>query len=179
MYLSDMISVARRFRTEECSYYPADEFGLMTNFSINASDDICSSVNVRITNTLNEDFNGVVHIKLMIEEKEPKFFMPGFMYNTNTADKPSSGRKAFPRIKRNPAGMPESDFFMTRSDRLAEPISLVYGSGKVRGISAPPYWVRENGKTVPVTFDKGVKNKPGAEFFRYGGFSCNINDDGQ
>ena len=32
MYLSDMISVARRFRTEECSYYPADEFGLMTNF---------------------------------------------------------------------------------------------------------------------------------------------------
>ena len=179
MYLSDMISVARRFRTEECSYYPADEFGLMTNFSINASDDICSSVNVRITNTLDEDFNGVVHIKLMIEEKEPKFFMPGFMYNTNTADKPSSGRKAFPRIKRNPAGMPESDFFMTRSDRLAEPISLVYGSGKVRGISAPPYWVRENGKTVPVTFDKGVKNKPGAEFFRYGGFSCNINDDGR
>ncbi len=67
---------------------------------------------------------------------------------------------------------------MTRSDRLAEPISLVYGSGKVRGISAPPYWVRENGKTVPVTFDKGVKNKPGAEFFRHSGFSCNINDNG-
>ena len=36
MYLSDMISVARRFRTEECSYYPADEFGLMTDFSMAA-----------------------------------------------------------------------------------------------------------------------------------------------
>ena len=64
MYLSGMISVARRFRTEECSYYPADEFGLMTNFSINASDDICSSVNVRITNTLNEDFNVLLNTQL-------------------------------------------------------------------------------------------------------------------
>ena len=60
MYLSNLFSVARRSQTEECSYYPADEYGLMIECSINASDDTCSSVNVRITNTLDEDFKGVV-----------------------------------------------------------------------------------------------------------------------
>ena len=44
MYLSEIISVARRFRTEECSYYPADEFGLMTDFSINTSDDMIKPI---------------------------------------------------------------------------------------------------------------------------------------
>ena len=101
------------------------------------------------------------------------------MYNTNTAEKPSSGRKAFPRLKRNPEGKPESEFFMTRSDRLAEPVSLVYAEGRVSGIAAPPYWVKENGKSVPISFAGGCKKPGNATFFRYGGFSCNINDCGR
>ena len=94
---------------EKCDYSPCEAFGLKVDISEdkNAADSICTDVKVRISNTSEADFKGIVHLKLMADENEPKFFMPGFMYNTNTAEKPSSGRKAFPRIKRNPGGMPE------------------------------------------------------------------------
>ena len=93
---------------------------------------------VMLTNSGKEDFTGVIHIKLSEKLNNPKFFMPGYMYNRNTADMPNSGRKAFPRIKFNPEKMPESEFFMTRSDRLSEPVSIVYSDGQVLGISASP-----------------------------------------
>ncbi|MBO4415699.1 MAG: hypothetical protein J5824_06930 [Lachnospiraceae bacterium] len=177
----DLICVARQSLSEECGYFPCETFGLRfeaVEDKVNANS-IFTDMQVRITNISEADFKGVVHIKLMADEKEPKFFMPGFMYNTNTAEKPSSGRKAFPRLKRYPAGMPESEFFMTRSDRLAEPVSLIYAEGKVKGIAAPPYWVKDNGKAVPIRFENGVKKPENAEFFQYGGFSCSINDDGR
>lgn len=177
----DIICLARICQSKENTYYPSETFGLKVDYSLNENieKNIFRDVTVRITNSSEEDFKGVVHIKFMADEENPKFFMPGFMYNTNTADKPSSGRKAFPRIKRNPGGRPESDYFMVRSDRLAEPVSLVYGSGKVKGIAAPPYWVKEDGKTVPVSFAAGDKNTKDAGFLQYGGFSCNINDNGR
>ena len=179
MFSADLICVARRAQSEECEYYSGDKFGLDFDCRKDMEDDGYILVTAKITNTSAEDFKGIIHIKLMIDEVEPKFFIPGFMYNTNTAEKPSSGRKAFPRIKRNPGGMPESDFFMTRSDRLAEPVSLVYGSGKVKGISAPPYWVSEGGRLLPVSFEDGVKKNSNASFYQYGGFSCSINDGGR
>ncbi|MBR2527624.1 MAG: hypothetical protein IKE58_04015 [Blautia sp.] len=173
--------VARRAESEIDVYHPAELMGIRMEFSQDESgkSSVCTRLNMRITNTAEEDFMGVIHIKLMIDEVTPKFFMPGFMYNTNTADKPSSGRRAFPRIKRNPGSMPESEFFMTRSDRLAEPISLVYCSGKVRGIAGPPYWVSDQGRTMPVSFQEGIREPKQAGFLQYGGFSCNIHDDGR
>lgn len=181
MNMTDILCLARRSQSDECEYFPADTIGLEFDLGLEESnrDSICTCMKARIHNASDEDFKGVVHLKLMLNEEKPKFFMPGFMYNTNTADKPSSGRKAFPRLKRNPAGMPESEYFMTRSDRLAEPVSLVYASGKVKGIAAPPYWVMENGKATPVSFENGKKKLTDAEFLQYAGFSCNINDGGR
>ena len=175
-----MICVVRPLQSRESSYLPAEAYDLNVVFSLDEDniDTISKEVTVRITNTSENDFKGVVHIKLLIDEKDPKFFMPGFMYNTNTADKPSSGRKAFPRLKRNPGGMPESEYFMVRSDRLAEPLSMVYCPGRVKGIAAPPYWVNDNGKTVPVSFADGVKRPDNSGFLQFGGFSCNVNDNG-
>ena len=74
--------------------------------------------------------------------------------------------------------MPESEYFMTRSDRLAEPISLVYDSGRVFGIAAPPYWMSENDNTVPVDFQNNKVKSQKPSFYQYGGFSCNVNDNG-
>ena len=181
MNIQDIICVARSLGSGHSDYYPCEKYGLKIELSGEKDDanSFYTDVKVDITNTFKEDFNGVVHMKFMAEDEKPKFFMPGFMYNTNTADKPSSGRKAFPRIKRNPEGMPESEYFMTRSDRLAEPVSIFFSSGKVKGIAAPPYWVKENGKTIPVSFEDGVKKPANAEFMQYGGFSCNINDSGK
>ena len=181
MNIQDIICVARSLGSGHSDYYPCEKYGLKIELSGEKDDanSVYTDVKVDITNTSEEDFNGVVHLKVMADDEKPKFFMPGFMYNTNTADKPSSGRKAFPRIKRNPEGMPESEYFMTRSDRLAEPVSIVFSSGKVKGIAAPPYWVKENGKPIPVSFEDGVKKPANAKFMQYGGFSCNINDSGK
>ena len=181
MSIKDILCVARRAGSENIDYYPCGKFGLRIELSDEKDDvnDFVTEVKVIISNTSVEDFNGVIHLKLLGDAKTPKFFMPGFMYNTNTADMPSSGRKAFPRIKINPEGMPESEFFMTRSDRLAEPVSLVYSSGKVQGIAAPPYWVNENGRSIPVSFEGGEKKPENDDFVQYGGFSCNINDNGK
>lgn len=123
---------------------------------------ISKTYKVMLTNNGKENFTGVIHIKLSEMLNNPKFFMPGYMYNRNTADMPNSGRKAFPRIKFNPEKMPESEFFMTRSDRLSEPVSIVYSDGQVLGISASPVILDENGS-----------------FVQFAGFSCNINDNGK
>lgn len=177
----DLVFTARAAGSRDCDYHPTEEFGLKTEMIRDEikSDPICNAFKFRITNTLKDDFGGVVHIKLMEDMTAPKFFMPGYMYDTNTAEKPSTGRKAFPRIKRDPKGMPESEFFMTRSDRLAEPVSIVYDSGKVKGIAAPPYWVNDNGKPVPISFADGKRTPEDATFLQYGGFSCNIDDNGR
>ena len=181
MNKDNIVCVARRSYSEKNDYYPCDTLGLQMEFSEDQdnANPICTDMRVSITNTSEKDFKGIVHLKLMINANSPKFFMPGFMYNTNTAEKPSSGRKAFPRIKRDPAGKPESEFFMTRSDRLAEPVSVVYSEGKVWGIAAPPYWVKETGKSVPISFEGGRKKPENAAFLQYGGFSCSINDAGR
>ena len=178
--MQKMICEARLLESDEIEYVPAEELGIQMELVSKAEEAcaICKMVTVRITNTSEKDFIGVIHVKLMTEEKQPKFFMPGYMYDTNTAEKPSSGRKAFPRIKRNPSGKPESTFFMTRSDRLAEPISLVYDSGRVRGIAAPPYWMSQDGNVVPIAFHNGKASSQAMSFFQYGGFSCNVNDKG-
>ncbi|SCY71668.1 hypothetical protein SAMN02910292_02610 [Lachnospiraceae bacterium XBB2008] len=226
----EIICVARPAGSVSCDYLPSDSLGIRMELVPEAeseitaksgsitpksggpsskADSISTTFRVRLTNTSEEDFLGVVHIKLMTDEAYPedfatgrtnagnsvtdgaipKIFMPGYMYNTNTADKPSSGRKAFPRIKKHPDGMPESSFFMTRSDRLAEPVSLVYTSGKVRGIAAPPYLVSEGGSVkpasseggtlIPVSFDDGKKKLDDVRFAQYGGFTCNVNDNGR
>jgi len=87
--------------------------------------------------------------------------MPGYIYNRNTADFPSSGRKAFPRLKENPAGLPESSYFMTRSDRLSEPVSLIYDKGHIFGIAASPYFKDKKSGMV-----------------KFNGFTCNFDEKG-
>lgn len=145
------------------AYVPAEQQGLKWECRKTSEDEISSVYRVSVSNDAACDFLGVIHFKVCTDAREPKFFMPGYMYDRNTADLPSSGRKAFPRIKRGGAKMPESEFFMTRSDRLAEPVSMIYDEGRVLGVSAAPCI------TDPAT--------GGFELFC--GFSCSINDGGQ
>jgi hypothetical protein len=125
-------------------YTDAAEAGLEVSFG-NFEDAGINDVSVSVRNTGDSDFCGIIKISVTACSDDPGFFMPGYMYGRNTAEKPSSGRKAFPRIKSDPSGMPESDFFMTRADRLAVPVSLVYEDDEVWGIAAAPYR-KENDK---------------------------------
>ena len=51
---------------------------------------------------------------------------------------------------------------MTRSDRLAEPVSLMFDNGQVLGLSAAPC----------------ITNAQTGSFINFNGFSCNISDNG-
>ena len=145
------------------AYVPAEQRGLKWEYRKTSEDEISSVYRVSVSNDAACDFLGVIHFKVCTDAREPKFFMPGYMYDRNTADLPSSGRKAFPRVKRGGGKMPESEFFMTRSDRLAEPVSMIYDEGRVLGISAAPC----------------ITNPATGRFELFCGFSCNINDGGQ
>lgn len=152
----------RSIEDNSCVYCDCSKQNI--NFSAEkiSCDEIKTVYKISLVNKSQKDFCGIIHIKVMNIFAEPKFFLPGYMYNRNTADMPCSGRKAFPRIKLGGNSMPESEFFMTRSDRLAEPVSLIYGDGNVLGISAAPC----------------LKDKDTDSFVKYNGFSCSINDDG-
>ncbi len=151
----------RRCGTNNGYYSPGDA-GI--SFSVNPirDNDISRVYRISLKNSRSVDFCGVILIKAVMPADDPKFFMPGYMYGSNTAEMPSSGRKAFPRLKKAPEGNSESHFFMTRSDRLAEPVSLIYENGTVLGISASPV----------------VANKQDGSFMQFGGFTCNIDDSG-
>lgn len=155
----ELISSCRE-NLNDCRYDDSKEHGLNFVYDLIEVGAIFRKYEVTVTNAGSKDFSGIIHIKAAAEKKEPKIFMPGYIYNNNTADFPSSGRKAFPRLKADSSSLPESSYFMTRSDRLAEPVSLVYDSGHIFGISAFPYSVDEK---------KAV---------HFNGFSCNIDDDG-
>jgi len=141
-------------------YYEASKAGIRIDIKEISANQLGTVQRVELTNEGNEDFIGVIHLKLVKNVKEPKFFMPGYMYNRNTADMPNSGRKAFPRLKLGGERMPESEYFMTRSDRLAEPVSIVYGNQHVYGISAAPI----------------ISDTKNDKFIQFTGFSCNINE---
>ncbi|MDO5436427.1 MAG: hypothetical protein Q4G19_08670 [Clostridia bacterium] len=142
-------------------YHAAEASCLLLNLSEAETTELKTRYTVSVTNSGKKAYSGILHFSVRCKAADPKFFMPGYMYNRNTADMPSSGRKPFPRIRRGADIMPESEFFMTRADRLSLPLSMIWDAGRVIGISAAPY----------------LKDS-GGHFEKYCGFSCSINEDG-
>ena len=153
--------LARRAGDSDIRYIAAAEAGLECVFRAAGEDGILKVYRVTLRNSAREPFRGVIHVRASLYCTLPAFFMPGYMYNRNTGDMPSSGRKPFPRIRRGGGDPAASDFWMTRSDRLAEPLSVVYDGGRVFGVSAEPY----------------VKGPDGGPRFR--GFTCGMEDSGR
>lgn len=157
---------ARKAYSESVTYLPVDQCGLVVNACVKGLIPNGELYEVSIKNEAKEAFTGVVHAKIVVDLADcPKdslgFFMPGYMYGTNTADMPNHGRKEFPRIAMGNTTRPESNYWMTRSDRLAEPVSIVYCNGHVYGISAFPYWRGEDGA-----------------FQKFNGFTCQVEKAG-
>lgn len=166
MVKPQIVCEVRKIEDKAINYYEAEKAGLSLQINDISSDELKTIYRVTIKNTSAKDFEGVIHLKIKANLEDAKFFMPGYMYNRNTAEMPSSGRKAFPRIRKDVWDFAESPFFMTRSDRLAEPVSLMYGNGQVLGVSAAPYIKgREAGESVE-------------ESTQFCGFTCHVDDDG-
>ena len=137
------------------------------------------SINVCIKNSSEKDFLGVIHIKASIKKSSPlpKVFMPGFIYGHNTGEKPNYGRKDFPRIRKGSSQKPESTFWMTRSDRLAEPVSILYDT--INETCTPGDSLSESSSATARVFgisgDPYLKNDDG-KFLQFTGFTCNVCD---
>lgn len=141
---TNLVFTARTVNSQSTEYLSVDLLGLATEFEKYKEDELSEKMNIRITNTNPEKWVGVIRVEVEKVSKNPKFYMPGFMYNRNTGEMPNSGRKEFPRIREGECRRPESKDWMVRSDRLASPVSLIYDEGTVYGISASPYR-KENG----------------------------------
>lgn len=153
----------RKAYSDSTDYFPAKQYGIKADFVEKGEIQGGKLVEVMLTNESSEEFSGVIHIKqnVVVSEKDyagnVRFFMPGYMYGDNTADMPNHGRKEFPRICLNASSRPESEYWMTRSDRLAEPMSIVFHSGKVYALGASPYLLNDDGS-----------------FKQFCGFTCGI-----
>ena len=74
---------------------------------------------LEVTITALEDFEGVIRMALPVA-KEPRFFLPGYMYGTNRGDAPLVTDAKCARL-REEGPFPASPWWMTRSDRLSHP----------------------------------------------------------
>lgn len=166
---------ARRAYSDSVIYNDLTEEGLVYKLRDVETIPNGKIVEVSIHNISDRDFLGVIHVRVLLPQNHPQFFMPGYMYGNNTAHMPNHGRKEFPRIVEGAAKRPESPYWMTRSDRLAEPVSLIYDEGTVVGIAASPYWIGEGNSDKEAA---DLRNESDQPFYQYGGFTCRIGENG-
>lgn len=160
----------RKTGSESTEYLPIAENGLKVSVSEEEAVELGRRITVTVANDTVRDWSGVIKFEAAFEAEKPLFFMPGFMYGTNTGEFPRSGRKEFPRIRRTECVRPESKDWMVRSDRLAYPVSLIYDNGRVLGISAVPYFVKDGKDKVPCNTAEQASGS--ADFYQYSGFTC-------
>lgn len=124
-----------------------------------------------ITNTGDEPWQGVIHFQYMFDKNKPQFYMPGFMYGTNRGDAPIEVDAKFPRIREGQMRKPASGWWMVRSDRLSHPMNFVYDSGKMYGIVATPYFIKNDSGEV-----KAWEPGKSGEFVQYVGYTCSADE---
>lgn len=164
--------VVRSINDENIKYKKAESSGIEFAYTLKSEDAISKTYEMCVKNNAKEPFEGVIHIKACKKALNPKVFMPGYMYNTNTAEMNLENRKAFPRIKKNSDCKYESPFWMTRADRLAVPVSIIYDNGNIFGISASPYIMGSESNRKPyVPYDEleGI-------LYKHNGFTCEIEE---
>lgn len=171
--LSSLKFTARSMGSED--YLPLEETGLVTECRAEAGDGTPRDpfrLEVTVSNPGETAKFCVIRIETAADADDPSFFLPGYFYGHNTGELPDSGRKPFPRVRKGKSGKPFSDFWMTRSDRLALPAAFMKDGSRVRGISAPAWYALKDGQTVPAMPGEDPK-----DLFRFAGFTFRTNGD--
>lgn len=130
---------------------------------------------IAICNCLKEKWEGVLQFAFLTGLQEPRFFLPGYMYGTNRGETPLEMPSPCAKLRENKQ-FPASPWWMVRSDRLSHPAAFVYGENRLRGIMAPPYFIKKKGQKIPWQ-NTGVPKQDG-EFCQYAGFGCTLEDAG-
>lgn len=127
-------------------------------------------VDLKFTNTSAKTWEGILRIEFSFDKKDPRFYLPAFLYGRNRGEYAANYRWQFPRLREGKTELPYSPWWMVRSDRLSNPAALVFDKGKIFGISASPYFVTDG--------EKKIQWFPGlmGEFVQYAGFGCSLED---
>lgn len=123
---------------------------------------------VTLTNTADAPWRGVVKLEYRDAHDAPRFFLPGFLYGRNRGEAPLRVDNRYPRLRAGTPEFPASPWWMVRADRLSHPAAFLLDGGRWYGLSAAPYFVRQNGALRPW--------QPGraGEFAQFAGFTCSL-----
>lgn len=168
----EVIYTARKLGNESKEYQPTGLLGLHVSEAWgggNGSIDAPKLLNITIKNEAATDFSGVVHIELAKERKEPRFYLPGFMYGWNRGEAPLNIIRQFPRIRLDGGPKPVSTWWMVRGDRLSNPVAIMYDDNRITGMYAAPYWIEKDGVKKPYEA-QGIGMEKA--FYQYAGYTC-------
>lgn len=125
---------------------------------------------VTLRNESGAPWQGVVLAELAFPHKEPRFFLPGFLYGRNRGEAPLRVDNRFPRLRRGAPQLPASPFWMVRGDRLSHPAAFALDGGRLYGLSAGPYLVNtQDGRRL---WEPGVNGT----LCGYAGFTCSLEE---
>ena len=125
---------------------------------------------VTLRNESDAPWQGVVLAELAFPHKEPRFFLPGFLYGRNRGEAPLRVDNRFPRLRRGAPQLPASPFWMVRGDRLSHPAAFALDGGRLYGLSAGPYLVNtQDGRRL---WEPGVNGT----LCGYAGFACSLEE---
>jgi len=167
-----LIITARSIEGKSDEYLQIDKHGLKAETHTICGDGSWDSpfrIKLSITNLNPYTWKGVIHIEIPFEKKNPRFFLPAFMYGRNRGEAPQNVPVKFPRLREGNPALPSSSWWMMRSDRLSHPVVLVFNTDKVTGLCASPYFIKDNGVKKQWSPDRH------GEFYQYCGYSCSIN----
>ena len=124
---------------------------------------------VTLTNNADAPWRGVVKLEHCVAYDAPRFFLPGFLYGRNRGEAPIRVDNRYPRLRAGTPEFPASPWWMVRADRLSHPAAFLLDGGRWYGLSAAPYFVRQNGVLQPW--------QPGraGTFAQFAGFTCSLN----
>ncbi len=158
----------------DTTYFPIETSELETNLLRLSGDGGPANpflYEVEVTNPGNNAWEGILHVEVQRNHKNPRFFMPAFLYGRNRGEvnrHPDS--KMNPRLREGTVEIPYSPYWMVRSDRLSHPVSMMYAEERVLGISGSPYMIK-NGSQIHLWSPE--KN---GDFWRFNGFTCSLKE---
>ena len=151
-------------------YKPLEQVGLHASINEISGYGLLSDpriVRITLQNKMMNRWEGVVHVALTFPCKNPRFFLPGFMYGRNRGEAPLTVPNEFPRI-REVLCRPASPWWMVRSDRLSHPAAFAFDEQRLYGIFGSPYFVLQGNQKIG-----WIPGRKGP-FFQYAGFTCSL-----
>lgn len=101
---------------------------------------------------------------------EPRFSLPAFLVGRNGGDGPTEVVREFPRLRSGEPTRPASPWWMVRADRLSHPVAAAFSGGRVVGLSASPYLVRDDDEV------QGWSPGRAGAFEQFCGFTCSLDE---